>query len=97
MAETKELKDNEDVYDRQISPLMERIVAICKKYEIPMIMSFEFAPNEFVTTRLPFNGETGKFIEALRIIRPGHHMSTVVITGVDGDGKTQKEVITVID
>lgn len=97
MAKTRELEDNEDIYDEQISPLMERIIAICKKHEIPMIMSFEFAPEEFVTTRLPFKGETGKFAEALHIIRPEHRMSTSTIVVVDGDGKTTKEMITVID
>jgi hypothetical protein len=96
MAEPKELEDNEDIYDEQISPLMERIIAICKKHRIPMIMSFEYAPEEFVTTRLPFEGETGKFAEALEVIRPSHHTSTAIITVTDGKGEVKKEVITVV-
>lgn len=96
MAETQELKDNEDVYDAQISPLMEQIIAICKEHGIPMLMSFEYAPEEFVTTRLPFDGETGKFAEALRLLRPERHMSTTVISVTTSDGSVTKEVITVL-
>lgn len=35
--------DNEDVYDREIQPLMAKIIAICKEHNMPFVASFEFA------------------------------------------------------
>lgn len=34
--------DKEDVYDDEISPLMNKIIGICKKHNIPMIASFAY-------------------------------------------------------
>lgn len=42
--------DNESVYDEQIAPLMAKIIAICKQYKIPMLATFNFAPNGLCTT-----------------------------------------------
>lgn len=32
--------DKESVYDERISPLMGKIIAICKEHEIPVVASF---------------------------------------------------------
>lgn len=37
-----ELFSNEAVYDNEISPLVLRIVAICKEHGIPMVASFTY-------------------------------------------------------
>jgi hypothetical protein len=34
--------DKEAVYDAEISPLMSRIIAICKEHEIPCVASFQY-------------------------------------------------------
>jgi hypothetical protein len=33
----------EDIYDEQISPLMTKIIAICKEHQIPMVAQFQYA------------------------------------------------------
>lgn len=38
----KQLFDLESVYDSEISPLMRKIIDICKQHEMPMICSFAF-------------------------------------------------------
>lgn len=34
--------DKEAVYDEQIAPLMERIIAICREHEIPTLATFAY-------------------------------------------------------
>jgi hypothetical protein len=34
--------DLESVYDEQISPLMQQIIAICNEHQMPMVCSFAF-------------------------------------------------------
>lgn len=50
--------DLEDVYDNEISPLMAKIIDICKKNRIPMVASFCYLntpdDNALCTTALPF-------------------------------------------
>lgn len=45
--------DNEIIYDEQISPLMAKIIAICKQHKIPMVATFNYAPEQACTTSLP--------------------------------------------
>lgn len=40
------MKDLEQVYDDEISPLMSQIIAICKKHEMPMFATFQYKDNE---------------------------------------------------
>lgn len=35
--------NKEAVHDSQITPLMEQIIAICKKHKIPMLATFNYA------------------------------------------------------
>lgn len=41
-----ELYNLEDVYDNEISPLMQKIIEICNKHKIPMMASFSYENNE---------------------------------------------------
>lgn len=38
--------DKELIYDQQITPLMDKIINICKEYELPMIASFCYKMSE---------------------------------------------------
>lgn len=51
---TEQIKkfDLEKVYDEEIHPLMAQIIEICKKHEMPMFATFEFANGSFCTTLL---------------------------------------------
>lgn len=51
--------DLEAVYDAEISPLMKRIIEICKEHELPMVASFCYrsdgdGANDASNTCLPF-------------------------------------------
>jgi len=48
-----ETMDLEKVYDEEIAPLMEKIIAICKEHKLPVFATFEFAPSEFCSTLIP--------------------------------------------
>jgi len=65
------VKDNEKVYDEQINPLMTKIIAICKKHKIPMLATFEYAPQQMCTTRIPFDGEANVLGPATQMVRNG--------------------------
>ncbi len=39
------MKDKEDVYDAEISPLMKEIIRVCKEHGIPHVCVFEYAPH----------------------------------------------------
>jgi hypothetical protein len=59
--------DSEKIYDEQIFPLMEQIIAICKEHKIPMVASFQWCGEGHLygaglcTTRIPFEGESSVF------------------------------------
>jgi len=42
--------DLESVYDNEIAPLMDKIIAICGANSLPMIASFCIQPNKLCTT-----------------------------------------------
>lgn len=71
--ETKqEWFDAEKIYDEELSPLMEQVIAICKKNQIPFIASFNFANRKrdgkpvFCTSVLNPNGRLSKEIDDMR-------------------------------
>jgi len=41
-----ELFNKEDIYDNEISPLMQQIIEICNKHKMPMIASVTYENNE---------------------------------------------------
>ena len=46
------IKDNEAIYDAEIAPLMTKIIEICDAHGIPMVASFEYAPEMLCTSAL---------------------------------------------
>jgi len=44
--------DLETVYDEEIAPLMEKIIAICQRVDMPMIASFAYATGSTCTTAI---------------------------------------------
>lgn len=44
------MKNKEQIYDKQIAPLVEKIIEICKAERIPMFAEFQYADLEFSTT-----------------------------------------------
>ena len=78
---TTDVYDMEDVYDKQISPLIKSIIEICKRHKMPMLATFCYAKGRehddpdgvsYATTAIP-RGErqTPEILEALRIVRGG--------------------------
>ncbi len=89
-----EIFDLENVYDEQISPLMQQIIAICKENNMPMIASFAFENCEesnlgCCTTILnDFDDRrVAEFNQALRIIRNEPKVSGFAITVTSGEAK----------
>ncbi|MGK3134833.1 hypothetical protein ACCX84_03570 [Pantoea trifolii] len=89
----EELFDLEHVYDEQISPLMNKIIAICSEHKIPMICTFAYKNDSetgenFCSTAL--NGFAGRvvptFNEAINIVRPRNSVVAItIISGKRGD------------
>ncbi|MBR8135115.1 hypothetical protein [Burkholderia cenocepacia] len=85
----------EQIYDRQISPLMTRIIAICKEHKIPIVASF-FTPGDddpelAVTTALLGDGFEApqNFSNALRELRPELFGGAPLMLRTEhGDGST---------
>lgn len=74
-----EIFDKEDVYDKEISPLVNKIIAICKANEIPMLASFVFEETEdegtgMATTYINGFGRDSRFAPVL-------HQALAVIKG----------------
>lgn len=41
-----QIQDNEAVYDSQIAPLMDQIIAICKQHNIPVAATFQLTGDD---------------------------------------------------
>ena len=86
--------DLEQVYDDEISPLMSKIIAICKEHKMPMIASFTFVSEEEsedcigrCTTFLEFEHRHDKrYREARSVIKPPS-VSPMKLTTISADGK----------
>lgn len=94
--------NKEEIYDSQISPLMQQIIAISREHGIAMFASFDIAhdgegPNGedcsklTCTTHLP-NGDDNpneRFVEAAQIIQRGgrtQHIASMQLTTQRADG-----------
>lgn len=94
--------NKEEIYDEQISPLMQQIIAITREHGIAMIASFDIAhdgegPNGedcstlTCTTHLPDGDENlnDRFNRSAQIIRQGHRSQNgpaMQLTTVHADG-----------
>ena len=100
--------NKEEIYDEQISPLMQKIIAITREHGIAMVASFDLAhdgegPNGedcsklTCTTHLPDgdNKPNERFVQAVQFIQRGlAHSSTLHMTMQHGDGsKTLTAII----
>lgn len=63
-------EDLEAVYDLEISPLMAQIIQICKRVGMPVLASFQYAPEDFCTTAVLPQGSDESLLAALRCIVP---------------------------
>jgi hypothetical protein len=85
------LMTKEKVYDEQISPLVHKIIAICREHEIALLLSAQLEDEDerklFCTTILPGTDEVSckKFTHALQIIRPPSR-SFMHMTATQADG-----------
>lgn len=50
------MNDKEKIYDEEISPLMEKIIEICKKHKIPIFASFQYSDDNFCTSKARLGG-----------------------------------------
>lgn len=91
--------NKEQVYDSLVSPLMQKIISICKENGIAMMASYDIAhdgegPNGEDCSRLTCdtllpNGEhehNNLFVQANAIIRRGGRAAPMMITTQHGDG-----------
>ena len=61
------MNDKEEIYDKEIFPLMEKIISICKKHDMPFFASFQFSDDGFCTTAGRLNGHVVfDYYDALR-------------------------------
>lgn len=76
----------EFIYDSEISPLIQQVIAVCKKHKIPMIASFTYENCEEkgrgrCTTHLGFDGRRDETNEkANHTIKHGDHSTMNIIT-----------------
>lgn len=79
------IKDNESVYDEQIAPLMTQIIGICKKHKMPMMASFQYAPEGLCTTALPQKGQAKQLSIAVEMVKQGF-AAFAITTRTVGEG-----------
>lgn len=88
--------DLEAVYDAEIAPLMDRIIAICKQHKLPMLADFYYkqSPEEgdsHCTTLLHFDERPmpAKMAHASDLLEPAQRapMLQITVTEVDGSKK----------
>lgn len=85
------IKDNEQIYDEQIAPLMTKIIEICKEHEIPMLCTFQYGPEDedegtvpYCTTVLgEFEGTDEGILNALNGLNKKPSMMAVITTSKD--------------
>ena len=82
------MSDREKVYDEQIAPLMEQIIAIAKRERIPTFATFQIDPGTdedpmLCTTRIPDEDELGVFEDLLKLARPPRTFMAFTITKPD--------------
>lgn len=105
MADHKKPKPytQEAIYDEKISPLMAKIIEICKEHEIPMMATFQYEWHEergagYCTTTLPYEKKASpNFMEALMFLREAlvppqpYVLAETIVT----DPNTGKKTITI--
>jgi hypothetical protein len=80
------IKYNEAIYDEQIAPLMAQIIAICQEHQIPMVVTFEYEPEGYCTTALPFEGQGERMAQLNKDHTTGINPNPLMLTTRDADG-----------
>ncbi len=84
--------DKEAVYDEHISPLVAKIIALCKEHQIPMVAQFQIADDEengpfLCTTTLPFKGVAcEKLHDIARRMQPERPFAIAETVATNPDG-----------
>lgn len=78
----------ETVYDEQISPLMTKIIAICKEHGIPMLADFALDGDMQCTTAILVDKDEPPqhFRQAYALLRPAAP-SPLMVTTRDSEGR----------
>jgi hypothetical protein len=86
------MKDNEQVYDEQINPLMAQIIEICKREGIPFLLAFQLTGDwdergPMICTSSILGDEYAPLMRRLRdvITRDQAPSSTLLITMIKGE------------
>jgi hypothetical protein len=69
------IEDKEKIYDEQIFPLMERILAVVKEHKIPFFTTFQCSDDTFCTSELIPQEDSHiilEFLDALYQCREGN-------------------------
>jgi len=77
----KDHRNLESVYDKEIAPLMEKIINICRANQLPMFATFEYKNDTFCTTNLPFAGWSHDVFNHLPVL-----MGCTLENGINVDG-----------
>lgn len=88
--------DKEDVYDRQISPLMDKVLTICKEHNLPIVCSVQYAridDGPMVCTSVILPKQADEHMRTLaRAHRSGGHVSLVETITDRSDGSQEVRV-----
>lgn len=82
---TDDTFDLESIYNDQIAPLMDQIIAICKTHKMPIAATFEYATDNHCTTAIGFDRASPRMLEIMNHMRP-RRTSALAVT--DADGRT---------
>lgn len=71
------MEDKEKVHDEEITPLIKKIIAICKKENIPFFASFQYSDDEFCISLMRDNNDhiVFKHYDAIRQCIQGHQIN----------------------
>jgi hypothetical protein len=80
--------DNEAVYDKQVSPLMRQIIAICQENGMPFTATFQFSGDDQVSSGyIPENTPRHSPLRAIgTILRPTLDPLPAQVLGEDAEG-----------
>lgn len=87
-----EAYDLEDVYDEQISPLMTQIIEICKKHDMPMLCTFQYAHNDeqgdaqCTTAVAPPERASDRLMQAIYAVSPKQPFAVAMTETTAEDG-----------
>lgn len=76
----------ETVYDEQISPLIKKIIAVCKEHSIPMLADFELDDGMPCTTAILGKDSPERLRRAHDVLRPHRGSPVIMVSTFDDAG-----------